>query len=854
MKKFFTLLFLLPLFCYSQNYPDIHYSRPRIYIDSTRFSFLQNNLSTGDCGSTYTSFINAVNSNWYNDPQLYLLGNDSTLWTWDFNSQWAQDQGLFVASIFRITLDTLALKRCRFVISKLNQKYDTLNFANYDWYTNENSIRSFSDIGGVMFDWCYDYLPIQMRQNLAQNLYKVERYFMNTYITSGAGNSYVSSHNAWNTVFANQNAIVLDSADELSTLQQDTVKQWYHITFDKFNNGFLPCYGYYRDISGGWNWTAAYSMWSLVDQFQYFENMRIATGKDYYHDLPWVKNSINQYWYFMQPNGWSINWGDGYTNEQGDRVIYRHAQLFNDPRSLWLAQYYSQPANITWTWPIYMKLMYKDFTAPIVTKPDIAHDWFSDKTGLSVSRTGWDPTSTLVWMYNAPTKKSAHEHRDNNSICVYRNAPQIINSGYYYSYGNSHYINYYMKTIAHNSICVFDSTDTYTNWGVNVSNDGGQNESPTLMNYNSIFASNAKKGKWVQWASGTDYCYQISDAEQSYDTAKLDRFRRRVLFYKPDHVIILDHLHLKNITTHQRNAKFILHFQKQPSISGSMVNVKVPNHIETYNGKDVLQANGNGNVAIRTLLPLNSTITRIGGVGYEYYVNGQNYLVGGAVDTINTTPGNWRIETSPTLVTDSLVFFHTIKIGDNLSPAVAGGIGEQNHYTIGTDWDNTLFFFNAIGDTNSTYQVLNSISGNRSVNIFAADMIPSMNYSVLVDNAIVSTVNADTNGVIETQINLSAGIHKVEIGILTSSVTSKTSSIRPIQVFPNPVKNKITVVSDGIESLNFTLFNVEGTIVINQSLRNKVTLIDLSTCSDGIYTYQVMSKSGIVQSGKIIKQ
>ncbi|MBL0343353.1 MAG: hypothetical protein IPP71_22330 [Bacteroidetes bacterium] len=45
----------------------------------------------------------------------------------------------------------------------------------------------------------------------------------------------------------------------------------------------------------------------------------------------------------------------------------------------------------------------------------------------------------------------------------------------------------------HNSICVYDSTDSYTNWGVNVSNDGGQNESPTLMNYNDIFSPSAQK-------------------------------------------------------------------------------------------------------------------------------------------------------------------------------------------------------------------------------------------------------------------------------------------------------------------------------------------------------------------------
>lgn len=206
------------------------------------------------------------------------------------------------------------------------------------------------------------------------------------------------------------------------------------------------------------------------------------------------------------------------------------------------------------------------------------------------------------------------------------------------------------------------------------------------------FLPAAQKGSWELWGAGDDYCYNISDAELSYDTAKLDKFRRRVLFYKPNQVIVLDHLHLKNISTHQRDAKFILHFQKQPSINGNVVNTSVANHIETFNGKDILQSNGNGNVAIRTLLPVNSTTTRIGGTGYEFYVDGINYPLGLIPDTIHTTPGAWRIEVQPSTILDSLIFLHTIAIGDSSNVSVAGGKGQQNKYTIGVDWTNTLFF------------------------------------------------------------------------------------------------------------------------------------------------------------------
>ena len=750
----------------AQQYPLITNARPRIYLDSTRFAWLQANYTTGECGSTFTSFVNVMNNNWYNDPQLYLLGNDSSLWTWNFASTWAAPEAYYTVFIFKVNQDPLALKRCRFIINKINSRFDTLNFANYDWYTNENTIRSLADMGGMLLDWCYNDLPPSIRQQLVQNLYRVDRYFMNTYINSSAGNSYVSSHNAWNTFFANQYALVLAYADGLTPQQQDTVQQWYRTTIDKWTNGFEPCYAHYRDDDGGWNWTAAYAMWSLVDQFQFFENMRIATGKNYYNELPWVLNSINQYWHFIQPDGWTINWGDGFSNLYADRVVYLHARYFNDPRSKWLAQTYSMPPYLQqydYTAPLYRKLMYKDFNMPVVTKPEVPTNWWSDKTGLSVSRTGWQPDAAMVWVYNAPTKKSAHEHRDNNSFCIFKNKPQIINSGYYKSYGDLHYVNYYMRTVSSNSICVFDSTEQYTNWGVAVSNDGGQNESPTLLNYSSIFTPQAQKGSWVLWGDGSNYSYSVTDAEKSYDPVKLNRFRRRILFAKPDHVLVLDHLHLLNTSTKQRDARWTLHFQNKPAVSGALVNVLVPNHVETFSGKDLTQLNGSGNVAVRTLLPLNTTTRRIGGNGYEFYVNGINYPVSGTMDTVHTTPGKWRVEVSPTAVTDSLVFFHTIKIGDNSNPAQAGGVTNSNSITTCADWDNTLYCFNSQGDTGVTYHLLNNVPGNRAVKIFATDMQKSRWFDLSIDNTILASGSTDSNGVFQTQFGLGAGNHAIAI-------------------------------------------------------------------------------------------
>ncbi len=344
MKKLFIIFIIVfeTILALAQ-YPTVNAGRPRIWIDSARFETLRNQISVpGEAQDTYNDILYAYNNWWITDTQLYLVGTDSTQWTWDWSSPYAGNEALLTVFFFKMTNDSVALKRCRFIARQIINLIDTIDFSGMGWYEKESLLRQLSD-NDILLDQCYDYFPTDLRDNLTQSLYAVNREFMNTYISSSAGNSYVSSHNTWNTIYCNQNALTLYNAEGLTPQQKDTVNQWYQIIYDKLINSFIPCWTYYRDDDGGWNWGAAYAMWSLVDQFQLFENMRIGTNKNFYTDLPWVENCINQYIYFMRPDNKCIHLGDGQTSLAPDRVMFLHARFFNDPRSRWLSQYYSQP-------------------------------------------------------------------------------------------------------------------------------------------------------------------------------------------------------------------------------------------------------------------------------------------------------------------------------------------------------------------------------------------------------------------------------------------------------------------------------------------------------------------------------
>jgi len=830
-------------------YPTVNANHPRIWIDSERFSNLQNQISVpGEAQDTYNDILYAYNNWWINDPQLYLDGSDSTLWTWDWSSIWAGHQAQLAVFFFKITQDELALRRCEFIAEQLITLIDTADFTNMDWYEKESLLRKLSD-SDFLLDQCYDDFPVSLRDGLTQRLYTMNSEFMNTYILSNAGNSYVSSHNTWNNIYCNQNALTLYNADGLTQQQKDIINQWYQITYDKLIDDFIPCWAYYRDDDGGWNWGAAYSMWSLIDQFQLFENMRIGTDKNFYTDLPWVENSINQYVYFMRPDNKSIHLGDGQTSLAPDRVMFLHARIFNDPRSLWMSQYYSQPQFMLWTIPKFNKILYKDFNQPTVTQPDLPLDWWTDKVGLSVSRSSWDSTATMVSFFNSPSKKAAHEHRDNNSFTIFKNTPLLIDAGYYDFFGSSHYRNYYERTIAHNTICVYDSSEVFTTLGEPVSNDGGQIESSHLKNYDEIFLPENQRGQWIKYASGNDYTYNIADAQLSYDSAKLDFFRRRLLYLKPNKVIVLDHVHLNNIETNQRDIKWVAHFAKEPDINGDLINTNVPEHIVTYDGNEYTSINENGSIAIKTLLPNNSTTTLIGGVGYEYWVNGTNYPPSTTPDTTFFTPGNWRIEVKPTTVTDTVVYLHTISIGDSTNIAVAGGVAMQNIFSIGADWDDTLYFFSNDAEIGKVYHVFYNVLGSRSVEIFAADLTEGL-YDIKVDGLIIDTVFTDENEILKSTLNLTSGNHTIEITLNTLGVNEHYKKDKFV-IFPNPAYSELNIMPPSFSyPFEIKIYDLNGKLVMKKS--NQIRL-NISSLVPGEYLVQIIQNNNYY-STKLIKK
>ena len=340
------IVFLAAIDGFAQ-YPVVKTGRPRIYADQDRIDWWRANYQiSGAFKGDYDKFVSSYNKNWLTRPDLYLAGTDTDLWTWNWSSSSAQNQVFFTVFIYKVSGDPQAWERCKFLAQQVITAINNADFNSMEYYTKETFLRKISEAGGFILDWCYADLPANLRHDLVQAMYMQSQEFMNTYILSKKGTSYVASHNIHNTITCNQNTLVLYHAPELTSTQQNTVESWYRTVYNKLVNEIIPCWTHYRDDDGGWNWGAAYSMWSYVYQFQLFENMKVATDTNFFTSLPWMQNSVNQYIYLLQPDNKTIHWGDGVMQfASGDRVLFLLARYFNDPRSRWLAQYWALPEN-----------------------------------------------------------------------------------------------------------------------------------------------------------------------------------------------------------------------------------------------------------------------------------------------------------------------------------------------------------------------------------------------------------------------------------------------------------------------------------------------------------------------------
>jgi hypothetical protein len=367
-----------------------------------------------------------------------------------------------------------------------------------------------------------------------------------------------------------------------------------------------------------------------------FSAIEAGLGIEMYRANAWFANVVKWWTYAMRDDSSFIRFGDYFCatpaleNTQYYRPLAAIASRYRDG----LAQWWVNRFHIAGAEPD--QILFEDRPGVTPTPPaemDLPRTKLFAPMGLAVARGDFE-SGTVASFKCTPLYLHNHGHRDANSFTIYHRGEQAIDSGGYDAYETPHWYNYFIRTIAHNTIVVHDPQEQFISRGKQYSNDGGQrfiNEPHFApVKVEDIANPAFRDGNIIAYREGNDFSYVCGDASNCYTKEKLTRFLRHVTFVLdwPNKgcvsLVVLDEIELCRDGLEPR---FLLHTMDEPMVDGNRVT-------STHHG---------GQLTTTVLSPESATIKVIGGDGREFEVDGVNYpLKRKLIDAY--TCGAWRAE------------------------------------------------------------------------------------------------------------------------------------------------------------------------------------------------------------------
>ncbi|MBE7013585.1 MAG: hypothetical protein E7419_00075 [Ruminococcaceae bacterium] len=389
-----------------------------------------------------------------------------------------------------------------------------------------------------------------------------------------------------------------------------------------------------------------------------------------------------------RPDGGRLHDGDSYSSpaKADDKTLaFFTANLFEDS---YLKQYFfEQMPDIDTiehgTLDNFSNMIYLALNNPdIIRKPisDLPLSVYGGPDlGAVTARTGWErekDSDDLVVSFKTPEiYYQSHQHLDAGHFYIYYKGALALDSGMYQSaswtdengnkvtnleFGSLHDYNYHKRTVAHNSMLVYDPSETsFGKYGT--TNDGGQTP---LYSYSSDMTAKdytsdpGKQGEVISYSIGPDlnkpqYTYLKGDLTNWYSD-KVTDYKRSFLFYNffddtyPGALIVFD-----KITSESEDFKktWLLHSQKKPDITDN---------------KTSFSNSGGGKLTNLTLLPKNAVYETVGDgtLKKAFMVGDTNYYAVPKSYTYDES-GRYRVEISPEDKNKTDYFLNVMYVNDD---------------------------------------------------------------------------------------------------------------------------------------------------------------------------------------------
>jgi hypothetical protein len=478
---------------------------------------------------------------------------------------------------------------------------------------------------------------------------------------------------------------------------------------------------------GGYHESMDYQRITFVPLALMAELRRTTGEADPSYRYTLYRHYADTYLYKVLPDGTTARDDDNefpYMKREDNTVLGYAINRFKDRYAAWILRESGWPSTKEWMIPVTEFLWNDPDVMP--RNPDLAgaaelpRHYLFRGIGHLVMRTGWGPDATLI-QFNSGPYLAKHDHLDQNHFVIYHKGYLATESGADYTDTESpHYLNYYRRTVAHNSLLVYDPGEKFF-WGESLwdaANDGGQ-RMDSARYWNSIRSLQDFARTRDLWATGDmeasdtmpgAYSYARGNATRAYHPSKVERFTRELAYTPGDNVLVV--FDRVRSTDPSFKKTWLLHGVEEPRVAGGDAGRNVGHGGTAYaNAPAFTFAHGGGMLRVHSLLPREREVVKRGGPGWEFWTPGDEF--GGAwgsgknwpqdppeggplpddpylrkmwkafwgqdfekllpSNSRAVVPAAWRVEVSPARAAREDLFLHVLEIkdaGDARTPRV----------------------------------------------------------------------------------------------------------------------------------------------------------------------------------------
>ena len=471
--------------------------------------------------------------------------------------------------------------------------------------------------------------------------------------------------------------------------------------------------------TGGYHESMDYMRITFAPLAMLAELRRTTTGEDPARRFGVFANMGPTYLYKVMPDGSTARDDDNeypHLDATDDIVLGYAIHRFKNPFAAWYLQKSGWlPAK--WRFPV-LEFLWSDRSVvardPTLARPEELprHRLFTG-VGHLLMRSGWDPGATWIEFTCGPYF-AKHDHLDTNQFTIFHKGHLALDTGADYTDTESpHYLNYYRRTVAHNTVLVYQPGERFF-WGENLwpaANDGGQRMDSSRF-WNSVRSLEDWERTRDLWDRGRieafearegEFVYARGNGTASYQPSKVTRFVRDLVWLEGANVLVVSD-DVRATDAAYRKA-WLLHGVSEPKVDaapGSGSRSVGQGGTAWTNATSATFEDGDGRLRVYPVLPRDREFIVRGGPGWEFWTpgddrggpwgSGANWPLdppeGGPLPADLTlqrmwrtfwgadfnrlspsnrravVPGSWRLEVSPAAAARDDRFLHVLDIGD----------------------------------------------------------------------------------------------------------------------------------------------------------------------------------------------